>query len=154
MIKLKNFACYVSDSTKSIDDIYYNGRGYFNDTVKYLTYIPEIDKFLQKKFDRESCINLLKNSLLIDSLLVPQNYYPIRRRNKEYYQPEIGFSEVNAKWLHLKIVDRIAFDYFNSPYSLTDPFYKAKYFDIYIPLKIIQIKNNVTIINKRISNSR
>ena len=84
----------------------------------------------------QECIN-------IDKYIKPLHFIKIRRLAKDDQSAKIGLSFVTAEWLHLKISDILASGGFNEPPTLHNPFADTKMFDIYLPLKIVKINNDV-----------
>lgn len=141
------FISKQSSQNLSIDSIF--NRHYLSkDTVKYLSYVPSLPRFIENKMSID-CLKIIKEDLFADTIISPKNYFLVKSYYKFEKGSKIGFSFVNIKWLHLKIIDKIAFDYFNEPYSLDNPFTKSKYYNIFIPLKVISLNNNVIPNGKR-----
>lgn len=134
---------------KIIDKIYVDSHS-LNDTIKYLSFTPSLDNYFSHIIEGVHCAELYKRGIDIYNLIKPVFYYKVPPIDKYHKGDEIGFSYVQVKWLHLKISDYIATANFNFPYTLSQPYAKTKTYDIYIPIKILQIDNKVTVKDKKI----
>jgi hypothetical protein len=61
---------------------------------------------------------------------------------------KMGLSLATVKWLHIQVTDDLANNAFNEPPTLDLPHAHPKQYDIYLPLEVIRMDNNVEIINR------
>lgn len=135
----------------SMDSIYLKKKYSQTDTIKYLTYLPSSFAELKKYFYNDTCFNLLTQCINIDSLIKPLHFIKIRNLKKDDRTSKIGLCYIEAEWLHLRMSDDLADDYFNEPPTLVNQLAKRRLIDIYIPLKIYLINNDVKLRRRFIS---
>jgi hypothetical protein len=129
----------------TIDSIYFKYKYGQSDTVKYLSYSGDKLSGIKKYFKGENCINLYQKVLTINHLLKPKKYFKIKGLKKYDRGTAVGLSFAIIQWLHLKISDDLATDGFNEPPTLHLPNVTSRMYDIYLPLKVVRIDNNVVL---------
>lgn len=135
-----------------LDSIFYSQRYIQEDTIKYLFYTPDIKEsgnFFPKRFSNKNALNMYEEGISLQTQVKPINYFQLPVFKKPFFHHRIGLTYIKAKWLHLRIVDKITFLFFNNPPTLADPHVKERYYDVYIPMSVLEINKDVKINNKR-----
>ena len=132
----------------SIDTLFARAVHPGADTVKYVSYNPKLPDSMRKKYNMTENYSYLLNKC-ININVKYKKFYSIKTSDKSRKKWVIGFCYARIKWLHFRLIDRMAFDYFNEPCSLQDPYTKAHFFDIYVPLVLCQLNEETKLSKSR-----
>ncbi|RYU78900.1 hypothetical protein [Hymenobacter persicinus] len=151
-------AYYIAKNTalnQTIDAICEKALHDMHDTIKYAAVLPDRGDYITGLF-ADSCLAEYLKCIPINSMINPQIYFKVKDSRKYDNHHLIGFAEVRVIWLHLKMDDWTAVRNFNYPYTLSNAKVVSRWYDIYLPLRVESIDNNVSITSSRrlISKSR
>ena len=113
------------------------GEVHEQDTVKFLSY--KITNNLRAYTD-SPCIQQLSNTIDIQPFSNQKKLLKV----KGYRHKKVALTYVNVRWLHHKIRKSVACNEgFDQPPSLFCNLKEDKLFDIYLPLAVLEIRNNI-----------
>jgi hypothetical protein len=132
----------------SIDEIYSLYKYKQTDTVKYLTYLGTKNVGIEQYVSYKNCLDTYRTRIKIEGLINPVHYVRLKPVTKYDKGTKMGLSLATVKWLHIQVTDDLANNAFNEPPTLDLPHAHPKQYDIYLPLEVIRMDNNVEIINR------
>lgn len=132
----------------SIDEIYSLYKYKQTDTVKYLTYLGTKNVGVEQYVFDKNCLEAYRKRVKIEGLINPVHYVRLKPVTRYDKGTRMGLSWATVKWLHLQVTDDLANNAFNEPPTLDLPNVPSKPYDIYLPMEVIKIDNNVKVRNR------
>ena len=135
------FATEADVNSKSLFNIIRERDKQERDTVKFLSYKPTKDLSL---YANVSCQDKINKIISIKPFSTEIKLYKIKGDKWR----EVQVSYVRVKWLHLKMKKDVACgEGFDRPATLYCDLSKDRFFDIYVPLELLEINHKVQLKN-------